>query len=193
MSTGSADVGVYLELVRGVGGQCSRVRFRCLLVPVSVVLGPVKLTSLAVNVALNPWSQIWPMDMRLRLPKAGNTLERRAPIGNWGKGRRAVCDARIYAPFVIPTRMMLDVEDLFVHGVEGPRKWMVQPESTMARVFVTKVRGAVVFATFSFYLVPSHSHLGLFLSDLPFVLDFVAPLSCPTLVFSQSRLEWFKE
>ena len=34
-------------------------------VPVSVVLGPVKLTSLAVKVAENPWSQIWPMDIRL--------------------------------------------------------------------------------------------------------------------------------
>ena len=82
-------------------------------VPVNVVLGPVKLTSLEVNVAVNPWSQSWPMDMRLRLPKAGNTLDRRAPIGNWGKGRRAVCDARIDAPFGSPTRMPLDVEDFF--------------------------------------------------------------------------------
>ena len=89
--------------------------------------------------------------------------------------------------------MLLDVEDLFVHGFLGPRKWLVHPELTMLRLLGTKVRGAVVFATFSFYLVPSHSQLGLFLADLPFVLDFVAPLSCPTLVFSQSRLEWFKE
>ena len=86
-------------------------------VPVSVVLGPVKLTYLAVNVAENPWSQIWPMDIRLWLPKAGNTLERRAPSGSWRKGRRAVCDARIDDPFVSPTKMPLDVEDLFVHGV----------------------------------------------------------------------------
>ena len=56
-----------------------------------MVLGPVKLTSLAVNVAVNPLSHSWPMDIRLRLPKSGKTLERRAPIGNWGKGRRAVC------------------------------------------------------------------------------------------------------
>ena len=49
---------------------------------VSVVLGPVKLTSLAVNVAVNPWSQSWSVDMRFWLPRAGNTLERRAPIGN---------------------------------------------------------------------------------------------------------------
>ena len=96
-------------------------------VPVNVVLGPVKLTSLAVNVAVNPWSQIWPMDMRLRLPKAGNTLERRAHIGSWGKGRREVFGARMDDPFGSPTRMLLDVEDFFVHGVEGPRKWLVQP------------------------------------------------------------------
>ena len=94
-------------------------------VPVSVVLRPVKLTYLAVNVAVNPWSQSWPMDMRLRLPKAGNTLERRAPIGSWGKGRREVCDARIDALFASPTRILLDVEDLFVHGVEGPSKCLV--------------------------------------------------------------------
>ena len=146
-------------------------------VPVNVLLGPVKLTSLALNVAVNPWSQSWPMDMRLRLPKAGNTLERRAPIDNWGKGRRAVCDAGIDALFGSPTRMPLDVEDLFVHGVEGPRKGLVQPESTMARVLGTKVRGAVLFATFSLYLVPSHAQLVLFLDEPPFVSAFVAPLS----------------
>ena len=58
-------------------------------------------------------------------------------------------DARIDDPFGRPTRMPLDVEDLLVHGVVGPRKWLVQPESMMARVLGTKVRGAVVFATFS--------------------------------------------
>ena len=89
--------------------------------------------------------------------------------------------------------MPLDVEDLFVHGVEGPRKWLVQPESTMERVLGTKVRGAVVFATFSLYLVPSHSQMGLFLAEPPFVSDFVAPLSCTALGFSQSQLEWFNE
>ena len=97
-------------------------------VPVSVVLGLVKLTSLAVNVAEKPWSQSWPMDMRLQLPKAENTLEIRAPICSWGKGIRAVCDARIYDLFGSPTRMPLDVKYLFVHGVEGPRKWLLQPE-----------------------------------------------------------------
>ena len=115
-----------------------------------MVLGLVKFTSLAVNVAVNPCSQSWPMDMRLRLPKAGNTLERRAPIVNWGKVRRAVCDAWIDAPFGSPMRIPLDVEDLFLRGVEGPSKWLVHPELTMERVSGTKVRGAVMFATFPY-------------------------------------------
>ena len=80
-----------------------------------------------------------------------------------------MCDARIDDLFGSPTRMLVDVEDLFVHGVEGPIKWLVQPELTMARVLETKVRGAVVFAIISLYLAPSHSQLGLFLAEPPFV------------------------
>ena len=53
----------------------------------------------------------------------------------------------------------------------------MHPESTMARVLGTKVRGAVVFETFSLYLVPSHAQLVLFLDEPPFVSAFVAPLS----------------
>ena len=102
-------------------------------------------------------------------------------------------DARIDDPLGRPTIMPLDVEDLFVHGVVGPIKWLVYMESTMARVLGTKVRGAVVFATFSLYLVLSHSQLGLFLADPHFVSNFVAPLSCLALGFSQSRIEWFEE
>ena len=59
-------------------------------------------------------------------------------------------DARIDDLFGRPTRMPLDMEDLFVHGVAGPRKWMVRPESTIARVLGTKVRGAVVFVNFPY-------------------------------------------
>ena len=58
-------------------------------------------------------------------------------------------DVRIDDLFGRPTRMPLKVEDLLVHGLVGPRKWLVQPESAMARVLGTKVRGAVVFAKFS--------------------------------------------
>ena len=116
-------------------------------------------------------------------------LDFRAPMGSWGKGSRAVCDAQIDAPFESPTRMPLDVEDLFVHGVAGHRKWLVQPESTMVRLLGTKARGTVVFATFSLYLVPSRSQLDLCLVETPFVSAFVAPLSCPGLGFLLSRLE----
>ena len=70
--------------------------------------------------------------------------------------------------------MPLGAEDLFVHGVEGPRKWLVQLELTMARVFGTKVRG--MFATFSLYLVPNRAQLSLFLAEPPFVSAFVDPL-----------------
>ena len=59
-------------------------------------------------------------------------------------------DARIDDPLGRPTRMPLDLEDLFVHGVVGHIKWLVQPESTMARVLGTKVRGAVVFKLFPY-------------------------------------------
>ena len=36
--------------------------------------------------------------------------------------------------------MPLEVEDLLVHRVVGPRKWLVQTEFTMASVLGTKVR-----------------------------------------------------
>ena len=65
---------------------------------------------------------------------------------------------------------------MFLHGVEGPIKWLVHPESTMARVLGTKVRGAVVFANVSLYIFPSHAQMGLFLDDTPFVSAFVATL-----------------
>ena len=57
-------------------------------------------------------------------------------------------DAQIDDPFGRPIIMPLEVEDLLVHGMVGPRKWLVHPEYTMERVLGTKVRGAVVFAMF---------------------------------------------
>ena len=69
----------------------------------------------------------------------------------------------------------------------------MQPESTIAIVLGINVRGAVVFAIFSLYLVPGYSRMGLFLADPPFVSAFVAPFSCPVLGFSQSRIEWLEE
>ena len=43
----------------------------------------------------------------------------------------------------------------------------------MSRVLGTKLRGAVVLATFYLYLVPSHSQMGLFLADPPFMSALV--------------------
>ena len=90
-----------------------------------------------------------------------------------------MCDARIDYPLGSPTRMPLDVEYLFLHGVVGPRKWLVQAESTMAIVLGTKVRRAAVFAKFSLYLVPSHSQLGLFLAEPQFVSAFCCSFVMP--------------
>ena len=73
--------------------------------------------------------------------------------------------------------------DLLVHGVLGSRYWLVQPESTMARVLGTKVWGAVLFATFSFYLVPSRSQMGLFLAEPPFCISFCCALFMPSYRF----------
>ena len=84
--------------------------------------------------------------------------------------------AQIDDLFGSPIRMPLDVEDLFVHSVVGPIKWLVHPELMIESVLGTKVRGAVVFATFPLYLVPSHSQLCLFLAEPHFVSTFVAPL-----------------
>ena len=53
----------------------------------------------------------------------------------------------------------------------------MQPESTIERVLGTKVRGAVVFANFSLYLVPSHAQLSLFLAEPLFVSAFFDPFS----------------
>ena len=58
-------------------------------------------------------------------------------------------DARINDPFGRLTRMSFEVEDFLVHRVLGPRKWLVHLELTMARVLGTKLRGDVVFVTFS--------------------------------------------
>ena len=77
--------------------------------PVNVVLIPISLTCLAVKIAEKPWSQIWPMDIRLRFPKAGKMLDWQAPRGSWGKGRRAVWDARIDDLLGRPTIMSLGV------------------------------------------------------------------------------------
>ena len=112
-------------------------------------VGPIKLTSLVVKSAEKPWSHSWLMEIRFRFPKAGKYLTDGC-LYIWGKGKRVVWDTQIGDLFCRLPRIPFDVEDLLVHGVVGPRKWLVQPISMMARVLGTKVRGAVVFATFPY-------------------------------------------
>ena len=50
-----------------------------------------------------------------------------------GNGSSAVCVASILAPLGKPTRMPFEVAILSVQGVLAQRKWLVQPESAMAR------------------------------------------------------------
>ena len=95
--------------------------------PFKVAVRLIKLTSLELKSAEKPWLHSWPMEIRLRSPKTGKFFDWWAHKGIWGKGKRAVWDSRIYEQFGIPTRMPLDVEDLLVHGVVGPRKRLVQP------------------------------------------------------------------
>ena len=118
-------------------------------VPFKVAFRLTRQTSLAVKSVDKPWSHSWPIEIRLRSPKAGKMFDLRAPKGSWGKGKRAVWDAQIYDVFGRPTRVPFEVKDFFVLGVVGPIKWLLHTESTMAGVMRTNVRGGVVFATFS--------------------------------------------
>ena len=72
-------------------------------------------------------------------------------------------DAQIDDPFGRPTRMPLYVEDLFVHSVLGPRKWLVRPESKMARLLGTKMMGCCFVCNFS-----------LIFSSQPFSAGFIS-------------------
>ena len=53
-----------------------------------------------------------------------------------------MCVEWIVAPLGRPTAMLCVVGILLVQGVEGPRKWLVQPESAMARQWGEIGRGA---------------------------------------------------
>ena len=90
-------------------------------------VGHTRSTSFAVMSAEKPWSHSWTMEIRLRSPKARKMFDLRAHKSSWGKGKRVVCGARIDYPFGRPTKIPLEVEDLLVHGVVGPRKQLVQP------------------------------------------------------------------
>ena len=53
----------------------------------------------------------------------------------YGNRISAACVACILAPLGKPTRMPFEVMIFSVHGFLAPRKWLVQPESAIARVW----------------------------------------------------------
>ena len=53
-----------------------------------------------------------------------------------GKGSKAVWEARMVSPLGSTTGSPWVMGTLWVHGVVGPRKWLVHPESTMALLFL---------------------------------------------------------
>ena len=67
----------------------------------------------------------------------------------WGNRSSVVCVVCILAPSGKLTRMPFVVASLSVQGVLAPRKWIVQPESTMALVWgaVTRELKVKLFIT----------------------------------------------
>ena len=78
-------------------------------------------------------SQNWPIESRALFWSAGETCARRAARGNCGKGNSAVWVDCIVSPLGSLTEMLCSVGTLLTQFLSGPRKWLVQPESTMAR------------------------------------------------------------
>ena len=62
-------------------------------------------------------------------------LVRQAAREIWGNGSSAVCVAYILATLGKTMRMPFQVVIFSVQGVLAPRKWLVQLESEMARVW----------------------------------------------------------
>ena len=78
-------------------------------------------------------SQNWTIERRALCWSAGKTWARRAARGNCGKGNSAVWVDCIVSPLGSLTDMPCSVGTLLTQGFSGPMKWLVQPESTMAR------------------------------------------------------------
>ena len=85
-------------------------------------------------------SQNWPIESRAFFWSAGKTWVWRASIRSCGKGNIDVCMDCIVSPLVSLTEMPCLVGTLLVQGLFGPMKWLVKPESTMARLFLDGLR-----------------------------------------------------
>ena len=84
--------------------------------------------------------QNWPIESRALFCSAGKTWARRAARGNCGKGNSSMWVDFIVSPLGSLTEMPCSVETLLTQGVSGPMKWLVQPESTMARRLMDGLR-----------------------------------------------------
>ena len=78
-------------------------------------------------------SQNWPIEKRALFWSAGKTWARRAASGSYGKGNSAVWVDCVVSLLGSLTEMPCYVGTLLTQVFSGPMKWLVQPESTMAR------------------------------------------------------------
>ena len=85
------------------------------------------------NTAVKLLSHNWPIESRALFWSAGKTWARRAARSNCGKGNSAVWVDCLVSPLGSLTEMPCSVGTLLTQGLSGPMKWLVQPESTMAR------------------------------------------------------------
>ena len=82
----------------------------------------------------NPWSQNWMIESKARLCRSGSTWAWRAATDSCGKGSNTVWVEWIWALLGKPTVIPWFVRRLLVHGIWGPRKWLVHTKLAMAGV-----------------------------------------------------------
>ena len=85
-------------------------------------------------------SQNWPIESRALFLSAGKTWAWQAAIGRCGKVNISVCMDCIVSPLGSLTEMPCSVGNLLLQGLFGTMKWLVQPESTMARLLSDGLR-----------------------------------------------------
>ena len=96
--------------------------------------------SILLNWTWPPWkiavklmSQNWPIESRALFWSAGKTWVRCAARGSHGKGNSAVWVDCIVSLLGSLTEMPCSVGTVLPQVLSIPMKWLVQPESTMAR------------------------------------------------------------
>ena len=79
-------------------------------------------------------SIFWPIESKARLCILGSTCAWQAEKRSCGKVSNALWLDWSWSQLSNPTVMPWFVKRLLVHGIWGPRKWLVHPELAMARV-----------------------------------------------------------